>query len=527
LWLIASAVWVVLAVACVNLATLLLARGRSRHQESAVRAALGASTRRLVAVALLEAVVLCGISSMVALLICAWTQQTLMAIVPPNLREFSVTPLDPRIVAITIAVAFVSAAAATVLPTLNIRRLDVMSVFRRAGAGARVTPLRSGAALLAVEAALAVALVVGASGTVPGFLALLLKSPGFDANDLFIVSVNHGVAATKAEEIDARGQRVRSVLDVVRAVPHVESAAAALAIPFRYGDSSDFWKTRGMDGSEWAVSAGMFETLRTPMLAGRGFTDDEQTARALVGLVNETGMRSLWPGRSPASVIGSTVRTSDGERKVVGVVSDLRSRPGEAVSPSLFLPITAREAKVSQTSLPIVLRMEPGGIPDRALLGNRLNEAFGARAGIQIESVSEELAPWLDRPRFLAVLFGTLATIALLLAALGLYAVASFEMSRRRHEMGVRLALGASPHDLRRHIQRITLRPVVLGTAVGALAIWFIVRVASASVPELASRDPWTYAAAVGLVFLTAALVVWPHARRAARLRPAVVLRQL
>jgi putative ABC transport system permease protein len=527
LWLIASAVWVVLAVACVNLATLLLARGRSRHQESAVRTALGASTRRLVGLALLEAVVLCGISSMVALLICVWTQQSLMTVVPPNLREFSVTPLDPRIIAITIAVAFVSAAAATVLPTLNIRRLDVMSLFRRAGAGARVTPLRSGAALLAVEAALAVALVVGASGTVPGFLALLLKSPGFDASDLFIVSVNHGASANKAEEIDARGQRVMSVLDVIRAMPHVESAAAALAIPFRYGGSSDFWKVRGMDGSEWAVGARMFETLRTPMLAGRGFSDEEQATQALVSLVNETGMRALWPGRSPASVLGSTVRTNDGERRVVGVVADLRSRPGEAVSPSVFLPITAREANVSQSPLPVVLRMEPGSIPDRALLGSRLNEAFGSGGGVEIESVSEELAPWLDRPRFLAVLFGTLATIALLLAALGLYAVASFEMSRRRHEMGVRLALGASPHDLRRHILRITLRPVVFGTAAGALAIWLVVRLASASVPELSSRDPWTYGAAVGLVLVTAALVVWPHARRAARLRPAVVLRQL
>ena len=119
--------------------------------------------------------------------------------------------------------------------------------------------------------------------------------------------------------------------------------------------------------------------------------------------------------------------------------------------------------------------MEAGGIPDRALIAGRLNEAFGASAAIGIESVSEQIAPWLDRPRFLAVLFGTMASIALLLAALGLYAVASFEMSRRRHEMGVRLALGASSHDLRRHVLLITLRPMLYGTVAGALAIWFTV----------------------------------------------------
>jgi hypothetical protein len=448
-------------------------------------------------------------------------------VVPPALRGFAVSPLDLRVVSITVAAALASAALAGTLPALAVRRLDVLAVLQRGQGGHRAATLRNSAALVSVQAAFGAALVVGAASTVPGFLTLLVRSPGFEARDLFVTDVNHGSQIEPDQERAGRSERVRMTLQAVRTAPHVMSAAAALTMPMGgFGGKGEFWKARGGDGSQWAVSAGLFQTLRTPIRAGRDFTEDEVRDRAMVAMVSEAGARFLWPRQPLSHAVGQPIDTRDGVRRVVGVVGDIRGNPGDPVLPSLYLPITADEAQASQTSLPVVFRMTEGAVPDRSLVSAGLSEAFGPAPRLQIESLAEQAAPFLERPRFLAVLFGSLAIITLALGAFGLYAVASFEVARRRYEMGVRAALGASRRELRRRVYQSALRPVLIGVAIGLVLVWLAARVVQTLVAEVAARDPWIYGVSAVVMIAAAACAAWGPARRASRIDAAVVLRE-
>jgi putative ABC transport system permease protein len=155
----------------------------------------------------------------------------------------------------------------------------------------------------------------------------------------------------------------------------------------------------------------------------------------------------------------------------------------------------------------------------------RLNAGFGRRDAVLIESVADQLKPYLERPRFLAVLFGGLAAIAVVLAMVGLYAVASFEGAQRRFEMGIRIALGAGAHDIRRRIFRVTVWPAFLGAAGGLFAIAASGRVIASRVAEVSARDPWSYTGAAVVMIATAVLAAWLPARRASHIEPATVLR--
>lgn len=528
LWLISAAVWIVLCVACVNLATLLLARRRSRERDAAIRAAVGASPARLVRHALIESVLLCLVASAVALAVCIWGERALLAVVPPAFDAFAVPPLDARIVALTMGTAFACAMLAAMFPAIAATRVDVLSVLHRAGRPGRLTSLRGGASLLAIEAALGVVLVIGGAMVVPGFIELVTKSPGFEPTDLFVLSVNHGGPTDLSMPDANRRSRVGTVLNVIRAEPRVEHAAAALStLPLDGGSEQHaFWKEHGTSGSVWGVSDGLFDTLGTPMRAGRAFTVEDVHADAPVAIVSETGAHALWPSDPVGRAVGRMVETDAGPRQIVGVVADIRATPDVPPGPALYLPITAGELRPMATALAVAVRMSPGAIPDPALLSSRLNEQFSASSRVPVTSMHEQFAPVLDRPRFLAVLMGGLAAAALLLVAVGLYALASFEVTRRRYEIGVRLALGSPVHAVRRRIVRFAIVPVVAGSIAGGLAAWWAGRLTQTLVAEIDPRNPWAYAGAALLMCVAALLATALPALRAGRIEPVAVIRE-
>jgi len=526
LWLASAAVWIILCVACVNLATLLLARGRSRDHEVAIRVAIGASHARLAVRALLEAAVLCTLSSIVALTFCAWTNTALIQIVPPWLRGFTVTPLDPRIVGVTIVAAFLSAALAGTAPALCVRRVDVLGMLQRGGQRLYEAPLRGGLALLVVEAAFGVALVVGAVTTVPRFLDLLLAWPGYSTDNLFAASIGHRAAGASVDETVTRAERVRTILDAVRSLPQVEGAAAALRPPFgRFAEDQQFWKTRGVDGRVWAVSDGFFSTIKGRMIAGREFSRDDVSGAQAVTIVSARAASALWPDQPIPEALHRTVATAGGERTVIGVVADLRRYPGDVETPTLFLPITAREQRPVQTALDVVIRMAPGAVPDPATFKTRLNDHFPP-ASVRVSAVADLLAPWLQGPRFLAILFASLAAIAMLLTVIGLFAVASLEVARRRYETGVRLALGASTRAVRWRIIRVVVGPTLIGAIGGLIATWWLGTIAQSVVVGVDLRDPRYYAVALCLMLAAALMSAWLPALRAGRIDPAAALRE-
>jgi predicted permease len=520
LLLILGAVSVVLLVACVNLATLLVARGRSREQEIAVHAALGASRRRLLVTTLFESLVVCIAGCVLALGLSYWAHGALLTVVPPSFRGMTESPLNPRLVLIALGGTIAVAMLAAMIPAWRASRVDLQAALQRAGRGAGARRLAGGAALLAAEAALGLVLVAGGAATVRNFLGLLLKDPGFVPADLYSVDVRHRWST------DMRADRVarpRAVIDAIRSVPGVQAAAVGLPLG-DYAGSHEFWRPYRVRGTRWAVGDGMFETLRTPIRAGRGFTAAEVDSRVLVAVVNETGARVLFPGQPPSALVGETITTADGVRQIVGVVADIRRMPGVAPTPALFLPVTAEEAPPMQSSLTVALRMPPGRLPDRPLLTSRLNERF-PESSIWIQSLGDIRAPHFHQPRFQAFLFGSLAVAGLLLSAIGLFAVATFEASRRRYEMGIRLTLGATRRQVRQLIIGGAVRPVAIGALAGLGVCWWAAKFLQGYLFEVDARDPTTYALVASVFLVTAALASWWPARTASSVDPSTSLR--
>jgi hypothetical protein len=274
------------------------------------------------------------------------------------------------------------------------------------------------------------------------------------------------------------------------------------------------------------VGSGLFRALGTPILAGREFADHEIDVPPLIAIVNESAAGRLWPETAPTDVIGRTVHTADGSRAVIGVVADLKVLPGHPAQPGLFLPLTAPEMadSVPPFWVTVAVRVAPGRELDVQALDARLDQRFGTDL-VMARAVADALPPHLQRPRFQAVLFGSVAIIGLLVAAVGLYAVAAFDVARRRFELGVRLSLGATASDIRRLVIRGALRPVVAGSAAGLVATWWAAQFLQAFVFEVDARDPWTYGLVALVLVATAVVAAWIPARRAARTDPSVVLR--
>ena len=522
LWLIAVAVWLVLLIACVNLSTLLLARGRSREQEAAVRTALGASFRQLLTASIAETVVLCVASAMVALAVCRVAQTAILAVVPAYFHAFAVSALDMRLVALSLGVAFVAAIAAGMTSVIALRRVNLLSLLQRGGRSAS-SRLRGGGALLAMESALGIILVAGAAMTVRSFLGLVTASPGFDPANLYHLHVQHGY---RDEPPNYPFDRVRAVEEIVRSQPGVIQVGAATQLPVgRFaGLDSAFLKSRGIDGSQFGASSGLFAALGTPILAGREFTEDEVRDDTPVAIVNRMAAAALWPGVPAAEIIGRTVDEAGSSRVVVGVVADIVRVPGEGGTPTVVVPVTTRGARRSSSALMVAVRMAPGTQPDIRPIDAALDARFGSDS-VRSDSVLSTMTPFLQRPRFQAALFGALAAIALILCAVGLYAVASFEVSRRRFEMGVRLALGATAQRIRRVVIRDSLRPILVGVIAGTIGAVWAAQFLQTFLIGVDARDPWTLMLVVAVVIAVALIASVVPARRASLVDPVSTLK--
>lgn len=526
IWLIEGAVSAVFLLACVNLAMLTLARGRSRESEAAVRSALGASRGQLIRATLVEVVLLCTTSATVAIAAWYWLSGAALALLPAPMRALTVSPLEGRLLVISFGSALLAALVSGALPAWRAASVDILRGLRD-DSRPSAPPLRGGPALLAVEAALGVLLVTGAATTVRSFLGLVYISPGFDVADLAHVMVQHGARPDQSPYL---APRIDGILEVVRGMPGVESAAVTSLLQIGRGQSGGhaFWATRGINGDHPAVGGGFFRTLGTPVLAGREFADADLDAQAAIAVTNREAAAKLWPGVPLSEIVGRTVDDGGTTRVVVGVVENLKTRPGDAALPSLFVPLTPAVDRV-MSAVDLVVRMDRGRVADRTWstsLRARLDERFG-RGQAMAEGVADELAPYYERPRFQAVLFGAVAVIALVLAGLGLYAVTAFDVARRRYEIGVRVSLGATAADIRRLVFQSAIRPLVVGAGAGLLSAWWVGRYLQAFVFEVNARDPLMYACVVGLLLATGAVAAWGPAHRAARADPTTALRAM
>lgn len=517
-----------LLIACANVATLLLVRANRRQREFAVRLALGVSRGRLAFQLLVEALLFSAVAGSVAVIVAIPGGRTLRGLVLPDVRWIE-HPLDVRTLAFALALAAVVGLVAGLAPLLQSRRIDVSSSLK---SGARLgTAGGSGlsSALIATQAALSIVLLVGAGLFLRSFTTAAALRLGFDVDGLAFVtglqsepgSVDHAqVVAQVSERLEA----TPGVLDVATAS---SLPMAGLGIPggVRAREPAGPTGDRPPAGAAYnLVSSEFFEVAGIRILEGRGFEDGESSR---VAVVDEALARMYWPNRTALGgclVIG---RPDGPCWEVVGVAEDQRSRVIEESTLQLFLPLAAGDpVRSAPPEGAILLRIDErhwrniAGVAQAATYP-RFSERT-VRVGRMSDALEAQFRPW----RVGAQLFGAFGMLALLITAVGVYGVMAYAVSRRTHEMGVRMALGARVRDVATLVLREGLRILVLGVVLGIAATLALGSLVESFLYGVTSRDAVSTAGAVVVVLAAGAAANLIPTWRATRVDPCEALRQ-
>lgn len=522
MWLIVAAAALVLLVACANLASLLLVRGRSRQHQAAVRVALGASVSRLMRTAVVESLILSFLGTLMGLLALVWASKGLQALIPPLFSRYAAPAYDARVIGFSILAATLSALLAGILPCLRLARVDVLSAPQHSASRSAGGRLRGGRSLLALEAAVSVVLVAGAIITARSLIGLESTDVGFRPEGLYSVNV----LLPPAQDDQTRYQQYMQVLEVVRDLHGVKMAGAADVSPIsgaagnRFGPGFD----SGYRAYRWQVTADFFETMGMGLLAGRTFSKEDLARPDGVGILSEMGLHLVWPGLQPVGAVGRMLEFSgEAPRQVVGTVSDVRYAYSQTPWPSLYVPVRPERFR----RLMFVARAQTGSVLSVSELRNRVRERIATPTFVSIGYVPDQLSSGLVDQKFRTMLFSAFGSVALLLAAVGLYAVGSFEVVLRRFEMGLRISLGATPGNLQFLVIRDALGPVVFGVSLGLITTYWAAKFLQSFLYKVDARDPVLYVFVAVVLVATSTLAAWLPARRAAKVDPIEALRAL
>jgi predicted permease len=529
-----GAVALELLIACANVANLLLARATVRQKELAIRKALGAARGRVLRQLLAESVVLAGAGVVVGLVIAAACLGYLARLLPSTLPASNTLSLDPRVLALTIAAAFVTVLLFGAGPAFAAARRDFGAAFGRTVGTHGKTTRRLRTALVAGEIALTVVLLAGAGLLLRSYQAVLAVDPGFDAEGLLVAETV--LAPTRYPDAAARDGFHRRVLERVRAVPGVERAGYTSYAPLLLKGGGALVLVEGRPRPEpaeivrnlalnRAASAGYFEALGVPLLRGR-FIDERDTRDApRTAVINETMAQTHWPDDDPLGRRFSLGSADGGPMMVVGVVADVRERaldlPGY---PEVYLPVEqARSAPMWPRQL--VVRTDG----DPLALASAVRSAIWAVDPDQpvsaLRAMSEVLDAELANRNLQLTLIGAFASIALVLAAVGLYGVLSYTVSQTASEIALRMALGAQKRTVIGSIVRTALGTALLGIGLGLAAAYGLTRTIASFLYGVSPTDPTTAAAVAGVLLVVTALAAFVPARRAAGIDPATALR--
>jgi predicted permease len=540
LWLLFATVGLVLLVACVNIASLLLARATSREREFAMRAALGASWSRLVRQCLTESAILGVSGGALGAVLAAGGVRPFVVMWPGNLPRAEEIHVDGSVWFFALTVSLVSSVLFGLAPALRIRMQNVEGALR---AGARSIagssrPLQR--AYVIAEVALAVVLLISAGALGRTLLSLSSLNPGVNVKDVltahFALSPN---ALTSPERIRSAWQ---DVLDRARQVPGVESAALADIIPMRVGENTlPYWTTSTPSPASQTpvalastVTPDYWSVMGIPLRHGRLFTDRDREGSEPVLVIDETlaqhafgrdeavGKRLWIPSMSPAPlrIVGVV-----GHVRHWGLAGDDQSRVRDQMYyPFAQVPPSLLRLFSSFMSIAVRTRVPPLTVEES--LGRALRGVAGDQALYQVRTMEQLVAASLDRQRFLLRLFGIFAAIAVLLASVGIYGVVGYLTSQRVPEFGVRMALGATARDVIHLVVRQSASMVAVGVVIGAAAAWGTGRLLARVVDGMRPTDLSTAAVMTSVFIAAAMLATIVPARRASRVDALDALRQ-
>ncbi len=530
LYLLLGAVLLVLLIACANVSNLLLARATAREREIAVRAALGASRGRIIAMLAGESLALALCGGALGVLFAWWGADALLHFAPANLPRAGEVHIDGTVLVFAIGLSLAAAMVFGILPAMQASSVSFSARGVSSGGSHR---LRN--ALVVTEIALSFVLATGAGLFFRSFLALNAVDMGFRP-DHTIVMYAHAPVHGLDQAVEVGRSFGSRLLPALARLPGVESTAAVMGLPTgHYGSNGSyavvgkhvFAPGRKLPESNWALaSPNYFPAMRIPVLRGRDFTSRDRYGAAGVIIVSERVAREIFPGEDP---IGHQIQCGLDEitmkpMTIVGVVGDVRQdSPGSRPEPTLYMPIEQHPYYANELQVIVRATVAPGAI---ASAMRRTAHDVNPAMAVKITTLDDMIADSIAAPRFRTFLGGAFAALALLLAMSGVYGVMNYIVTQRTGELGLRMALGASGRDVMGLVLARAGTLAAAGLAVGAGLSLAVSRFVASMLFGVQSTDPSTYMAVLLAVGAIALLAAAAPAWRAARIDPMTALRQ-
>ncbi len=541
LLMLMGAVAFVLLIAAVNVSNLMLARSTGRTREFAIRTALGANKSHLVKQALIESTVLALIGGALGLSVAAWATRLALAALPTSLPRADEVGVDLRVLAFTVIISLLTGIAAGLAPALKSSGRTFNETLKqggRTGTGGRV---RAQGAFVAVQMALALVLLIGAGLTIRSLKALWQVDPGFKSENVLTFSLSLPPSLQTATPNTIR-TTLRQLSDRLAAIPGAQAVSLSDgASPLQGEDDRFFWladQPRPQSTSQmnmtlfYIVEPGYLSTMGIALKQGRFFTNQDDERAPQVAVIDEVFARKYYPGSNP---IGRYINLGDDDRRqIVGVVGHVKqwgldTDDEERLQAQLYVPFRSASDNELTTTAVGVIRSGADIETDSTPLVNSIRHVAQVLNSQNIVSrpktMNQVIAGSLAQKRFSMIVLGTFASVALLLASLGIYGVISYLVGQQTQELGIRIALGAGRRDILALVLGRGMKMALAGVGAGLIAAFGLTRLMSSLLFGVRATDPLTFVAIAVLLTVVASLACYLPARRATKVDPLEALR--
>jgi len=533
LLLLLGSVVLVLLVACMNVSNMLLARSEDRRREFAVRGALGASRSRQVRQLLTESVLLGVLGGVLGLLTAFWAVDALAALVPEGVPRADGIDVDGRVVTFAIGLSLVSCLVFGLVPALRTTPSNLPVTLKEGQRGRSVGTAHSRwcGGLIISEVAVAFVLLIGAGLLTRSLGRLLNEDLGFDPDNVLTFELS--LPSATDLDADRKVELYRQILERLEALPSVRSASTNASLPltgriglrFSIPGRPEPSAPEGLVALYGSISSNYFEAMGIPLVRGRSFTDLDVRGQPGVAIINNAMARRFWPGEDP---LGQRLKTRGLGKEagpetfeIVGIVGDTRESIFDEPGPYMYVPFGQQTCDFAS----FAVRTEGDPLRLAGAVRREVAALTQETAPYAFKTLQQHLAATVAQRRFTMILLGMYAAAALLLASIGIYGVVSHTMSRRTHEIGIRMVVGAQRADVLRLVIKQGLTLVAVGIGIGFLTALASTRVLSSMLYKIGAADPVTFCTVSLALTCVALLACYLPARRATKVDPMVALR--
>jgi predicted permease len=534
-----AAVGLVLLIACVNVSNLMLARATGRSREFAIRAALGAGRWRLLRQTLTESTMLALVGGAGGLVIAAWGTTAAIKALPTALPRQEEITLDLRVLLFTIGLSLFTGIVSGLAPAFKTSQGRFNETLKESGRGASTARARAQGLFVVAEMAMALVLLIGAGLLIRSLNALWNVNPGFNPDNVLTFAVTFPPSMRSATA-DATRAYMRDLSNTLNEIPGVDSASlTAAATPLVGEDDRNFWidgQPKPVNGNEmrmalfYVVEPGYLQAMGIQLKKGRFFTDRDDQRSMRVMVVDEMFAQQHFGNEDP---IGKRINLDDdGAYEIVGLVGHVKQWgldvDSQELQAQMYVPLrAASDQNVQGTGgMGVVLRADSDiSPPFITSIRNAVQGQNNQNVIANTQTMNEVIADSLAQRRFAMIVLGSFAAAALLLASLGIYGVISYLVGQRTHELGIRVALGASRRQILALVLGHGLKMALAGVALGLVAAFGLTRLMRTMLYGVGATDPATFAIIAGLLTIVAVVACYLPARRATKVDPLTALR--